>query len=214
MAAEDGRYVTLDDVKGWLGLPLTPDATKDPILARLIKTVEKKIDVWTASVFDEPVVVATPPEIQDARRQDIIIPRGYPIISIQALKFGVNADGSGGMEIPATEYNFDEVEIRLRAEGNMPLARGYISIAYTWGYDEVPPDVEQATLIGVEGYYRMRARQSVGVTSKAKEGESVSYKGTWDQEAGLPVEAVGLLSDYRRIEWPDGAGGQMATRNR
>lgn len=203
------NYITLSEAKEWLGIAST-DTTKDTIVTDLIATVSESIDSWTESRFDGPIVVLK--EIQDARRQDILLPKGWPLISVQSVRLNTNTDGTGGVEIPATEYDHDDVEIRLRST-QVPQQRAYIALDYTWGYAAVPARVKQATKIGVEGWYRGRARQSVGVTTKAKEGESISFKGAWNGEAGLPIEAVSLLAAFRRIEWPDGAGGQMATRN-
>ena len=203
-------YITLNDAKEWLGIPST-DATKDSLITPMIESVAEAINAWTESNFTGPIVKLK--EIHDASRQDIILPKGYPLISIQAIWLGVRADGSNGALLDDTNYNFDDVEIRLRLL-NLPQQRGYLALDYTWGYATTPERVKLATRISVEGYYRMRIRQAVGVTSKSKEGESINFKASWHAEAGLPIEAVSLLSDFRRIEWPDGAGGEMATRRR
>ncbi len=203
-------YITLAEAKAWLGIDLL-DITKDTLIDGLIDTVKEAINAWTESDFSGPKVVTN--ELHDGRRQDVIVPKGYPLISVEQIVLGVNGAGAGGSVLESLGYNYDDVEIRLRYL-NMPQQRSYMRVDYTWGYATVPMRVKTASKIAVEGYYRMRARQSVGITSKAKEGESISYKGSWDAEAGLPKEAVSLLADFRRLEWPDGPGGEMSIRNR
>ena len=82
-------YITLNEAKLWLGIELT-DTTKDTIISDLIETVSEAIDGWTESRFDGPIVVTN--EIHDARRQDILIPRGWPLISVQSVRLNVNTD--------------------------------------------------------------------------------------------------------------------------
>lgn len=201
------NYATLAEVKAWLGFSDT-NAERDAILTNLIPVVSLAIDGWTGTTFG---AAQDDEEIKSVRRQDVILPRYDPIIEVTSLWLGVNADGSGGTQLAATEYNYDEVEIRLRGMA-MPQQAGFLKIVYKWGYADVPATVKQATLMGVEGYWRMRSAKSVGVVSRSKEGESISTKGAWNEEAGLPKEAVSLLAQYRRIEIDLGPSA-IATRN-
>lgn len=198
--------VTLAEVKTWLAIT---DSTQDALLTDLIAAVEDAILDFTETKFELTPVTN---EIHDARRQDTLIPTGWPLASVQAVKLGVNADGTGGDTLAATEYNYDDVAVRLRAS-YMPLQRGYVRLDYTYGFATVPAKVKLATKLSVEAYYRMRKRGSVGTTSKAKEGESISYDKSWSSSAGLPNEAVALLESYRKVEFPTGPGTAMATRN-
>lgn len=204
-------YITLDEAKAWLGIDL-PTTTYDAILTDLILVGSEAVNAWTETRFDAPQVInGTNPEIKDVRRQDVIILKNWPIITVDAIYLNVNADGSNGALVQPTEYNYDEVEIRFRWM-NMPLQRGYLRVDYTWGYATVPARVKLATKLAVEGYYRMRKSQSVGIKAKSKEGESISFDGAWNKMAGLPEQAVSLLADFRRIDFDMGEGG-LTTRN-
>jgi SRSO17 transposase len=202
-------YITNDEAAKWIGLALPLTADQDAIITSLIATVSECIDAYTETRFDGAQVKTN--ELHDAARNDVICFEQWPVISVQAVKVGVGGDGSGGVVVAATEYNFDDSELRFRFL-SLPLQRGYVRLDYTWGYATVPERVKQACKIGVEGYWRHRARQAVGIASKSKEGESISYRGTWDAQAGLPKESVSLLADFRFCEWPSGARGEMATR--
>lgn len=201
-------YVTRAEAKAYLGLE-TGNTAYDDLIDDWILVVSEAIDAWTESRFDGPIVVTG--EIKEARRQDIIIPKRWPMLSVQQIVLNVLADGTGGSVLPATEYNFDEVEIRLRWL-TLPFQRGYLRLDYTWGYAAVPARVKLATKLGVEGYFRMKKSQSVGIKIRSKEGESISFDGAWNQQAGLPGPAVSLLSDFRRIDF-DLGDATIATRN-
>lgn len=203
-------YVTLPDMKDFLGIPLA-DTTKDALVQSYIDAVVDAINRWTGTDFSGPQVVTGEPF--DARRQDIILTENSPLISVQEIRLGVKTDGSSGTVLDPGCYFADKENVSLLL--NLPQQRGYGRIDYTYGYATVPPTVQLATKLGVEGYYRMRTRQAVGVTSKSKEGESINFKAAWHSEAGLPVESVSLLSDFRSaMEWPTGSGTGMATRNK
>lgn len=197
-------YITLAEAKTWLGVTGT---TEDAVLGDIIAAVDGAIDNFCDVKFAETTVEN---EIHDARRSDTLVPKHWPIRSVQAVRIGVNADGTGGSVIPATDYTVSEEAIRFR-HLTMSQQRGYIALDYKHGLDGVPQPVKMAARLSVEGYYRMRARKSVGVVSKAKEGESISYSGAWHGQSGLPNEAVALLRDYRLVDFP---GGSMATRNK
>lgn len=203
-------YITALEAAKWISgitIPLSSDV--EQILNDLIATVDEAINAYTETRFDGPQVLAN--ERHDCGRNDIVLFENWPCISVQQVVANVNADGSGGSVIPATEYNYDDAELRFRFQ-HMPLQRGYLRIDYTWGYAAVPARVKQAAKLGVEAYWRHRARQGVGITSKSKEGESISYRGAWDALSGLPKEATSLLADFRYCEWPAGARGELATR--
>ncbi len=205
-------HVTLVEAKKWLKIP-DSNTDEDETLTDLIVTVSEAINDWVETSFGEPVVVSAdpgPPEIIDGRRQDVIVPQGYPIISVQGVFLGVEANGLNGSALTAADYNFTEEEIRLRLV-NAPQGRGLIRVDYTWGYAEVPHRVKTATKIGVEGYFRQRDRKTVGITSKSKEGEHVNYQKGWNTEAGLPNECISLLAGFRRLDF--GAGNEMSVRN-
>lgn len=198
-------YVTLSEAKAWLGIT---DTSKDTLITGLITAVSEAIDGWTGTRFDGVQTVTG--ELHDARRQDVLVPLGYPVIAVTGVTLGVLGDGSGGVALSALDFTYDEVEVKILAR-NLPQGRAYAKLAYTWGYTTCPERVKLATNLAVEGFLKLRGR--VGVTSKSKEGESISYKTGWDKEAGLPIECVAILSAFRRIDFDFGSGTAMATRN-
>lgn len=199
--------LTLAEAKTYLGIDNTD---KDAILTPMVAAVNASIASWTESAFGAEVVVTN--ELHDARRQDIFIPDGFPLVSVQQIVTGVDSAGAGGTVLDPEDYSHDSVEVRI-LRSLVPQARSYVRIDYTYGYADVPPQVKMAAQLGVEGFYRMRERKSVGISSKSKEGESVSYGGgAWNSQAGLPREAVSLLESFRRIDFGS-TKASMATRN-
>jgi uncharacterized phiE125 gp8 family phage protein len=198
------EFITLAEAKAWLGIKDT-DTSQDAIVEPLIRSVSESIERYVEVKFEETEVEN---EIHDGRRQDVLIPKGYPLVSVEAVLVNVSSDGSGGTVVDPSLYVVEDECITLRL--HLPQGRGLVRVDYTHGYADVPERVKMATRIGVEAYYRQRDRKTVGVTSKSKEGESVNYQKGWDTKAGLPMESIGLLADFRQLEWPTTT---MATRN-
>lgn len=199
--------VTLASAKAWLTIPVL-DTTQDATLEVIVAAVNDAIEAYCDASFS-PVVVES--EMHDARRQDVIVPDGWPVISVERLAVGTNALGIGGTELTTEEYLVRDGEIVLVGR-SLPQGRGLVAIDYTHGYVAVPSKVTMAGMLSVEAYYRMKTNKQVGIVSKAKEGESINYQKGWSERAGLPNEAIGLLAEYRVLGYPSGTS--MATRNR
>jgi hypothetical protein len=182
--------LTLEAAKTWLGIKLT-DTTQDSLVGDLIATAEGLIASYCGCAFQPTAVVD---EIQDGRRSDSIVPEHYPVISVEALRLA-------GETLDPSEYLVMEEEIALKRQVT-PMGRGTVAIDYTHGYASVPAQVVTAAKITVEAYYRQKSRGSVGITSRGKEGETISYKDAWSSEWGLPKEVLGLLAQYRTLEFP------------
>lgn len=191
------NIVGLEELKTWLGVTGT---ASDSILTAIGETVEGLINDYCDTRFDGVQTVTG--EILDGRRADILLPEHLPIVAVTRIALWCETDGSGGTNLDAADYIVRPEEIALKGQYT-PKGRGLIAIDYTWGYADIPARVKMAARIACEAYYRQRARQSVGITSRSKEGESVSYKDAWSKEWGLPQEAIGLLAPYRTaMEWP------------
>lgn len=196
-------FITLQEAKDWLSIT---GAAQDALLTSLIETADELIIDHCDTDFTDKTVVN---EIRDSRRSDTIITRHFPILSVQKVVVGCNVDGTGGVELTPDSYVVRDEMIVLR-NGHTPQGRGLVRLDYHHGYATVPKRAKLAAKITVEAYYRQKTRGSVGISSKSKEGESISYRGSWDKASGLPTEAIGLLSEFRVIEFPV---DEMATRN-
>lgn len=195
--------ITLAELKAWLTID-SGDTTQDAILNQIIPAVNEIIEDYCETSFAESTVTN---EVHDCSKADAITVEGWPITSVQAVRLYCETDGTGGTTLETSQYFVREEEIVLRWL-NVPRGRGLVAVDYKYGFAAVPEKVKLAAKITAEGYYRMNARKSVGITSKSKEGESINYSKSWSggapgtKGAGIPLEAIGLLQDYRDIGWP------------
>lgn len=199
-------WVTLDEIKAWLGIELT-DTTQDTKLLQLRDTVTESIVDYTGQQFEIDTYTG---ELLDGRRGDILLTENWPIVTVTELVVGCLPDGSGGSVVPPDAYDVREDEIAL-ISGVFPRGRGLIKVSYTAGYPSVPSKVKTALLLGVQGYFNVQTKNLVGITTRSKEGESVSYAGAWNKTYGLPNDSIGLLTEYREMGW--GERSTMAIRN-
>lgn len=189
--------ITLSDAKAWIGIDPS-DTSQDTVLQVMIDAVDNIIKDYTEAEFSPQTVVG---EVLDGGRSDTVVPKNSPIISVQHLYVNVWPDGSGGSEVPATEYIAEKDCVVLRWQVT-PKGRGLVKLDYTWGYGSVPGPVKQAALLSVEALYNRKNRKSIGISSRSKEGESESYPSAWNMESGLPKEAMAMLVPYRSLEFP------------
>lgn len=206
------RFVTLDQIKDWLGIELTNNA-HDSVLQLFGESVENAVINFTETEFELQTEVN---EIIDGNQSDVICPRNSPIRSVQKLLFHVGSDGSGGGLIDPSNYSVNDDAITLRGIMS-PRGRGLIRVDYTWGYDGAPPDVIVAILQAVEAEFRRKGRKSIGIGGRSKKDESERYTSggggdmsAWDMKTGLPKEIVAKLKPYQRMEFPT---QPMAARN-
>lgn len=198
--------ITVASAKAWLGIT---DSSQDAVLTTIVAAVNEAIETFCDVSFTDNTVTN---EIHDARRQDLIVPEFWPIISVQRVAVGVNPDGSGGTDLVAgTDYVLRDGEIALVGR-SLPQGRGLVAVDYHHGYAAVPAKVTMAGQLATEAYYRMKSNKTVGIVSKSKEGESINYQKGWSQQWGLPSESIGLLQEYKLVGIPSGTS--MATRNR
>jgi len=201
---------TIEEVRGWV-LGDTNDDSQDAILEPLRKSTDEIIKDYCDCLFGETDAVVG--EVLDGRRTDMIVPDHFPIQSVQKVVMGADGSGSGGYELEASDYNYRQEEIVLIGTRSV-RRRGTIILDYTHGYPNVPERVKQALLLAVEAMYNRKARRSIGVSSRSKEGETESYgggsKSQWNDATGLPNDVMGMLQEYKRIEF---TGSVMHARN-
>lgn len=174
---------TLANVKSWGSIE---NPTDDALLTRLIEAASAYIATWCSREFG----VADATEEHDGHGRSSITTFGYPILSVSSVQID-------GVEVPASAgygsigYLFDEVSIMLRGR---TYSRGQrnVRLAYRYGYQTVPADLEQACVEMVLSRYR--ERQRVGMQSQAMHGETVSF-----DPARLSVWARTVLQQYKRV---------------
>lgn len=177
---------TLANVKAWLNLTST-DA--DALLERLITATSGVIEQYVNRTLLTHDVV----EELDGTGGTKLAFREYPVTAVTS----VTVDGT---VIPAAAgpldlgYVVGRYSIKLRG---YTFNEGYsnVSIEYTAGYAEVPPDVEQACIAYVSFLYKDRDR--IGISSKGLAGEQTTFS-----QKDMPAFVKQALSSYRRVITP------------
>lgn len=191
----------LDDVKTFLGIPLT-DTSKDTVLTMFKESVEQSIINFCNTDFTAKIVVN---EVLDAIRSDVIVTKNCPILSVQKVMIHNDMDGTNGVELDTKQYYFDENAIMLR-DVFTPFSRGMVRIDYTWGYAHVPADVKMVVYQSVKAEYQRYKQNTENVGSRSKGDESESFgtgaNGAWDPYTGLPKQIVAKLQAYKVYEIP------------
>jgi hypothetical protein len=197
------------DIKPWLGIDVL-NTTHDSVLNVINAAMEQAIKNYTEQEFALSVVVG---EVLDANQSDQLIPRNYPIVSVQNIYFFTSPDGSNGSLIDPSDYQVLPNAIVFQGK-NTPFGRSRIAIDYTWGYDGLPDDVKLCMLQSVEAEFRRKGNKTLGIGGRSKKDESETYRGgsigEWDEVTGLPKVLVYKLTPYRQYEFPN---SPMATRN-
>lgn len=175
----------------------TSDTSQDAVLTRHINAASLMVERF----IDRKVLKATHTEFQDGRGSDRIVLRHWPADKPSELW----SDPSGKFVDPACQYNADEYELELTSDGGIgvillagrrfPKGSRSIKIVYQAGYDQVPADMEEATIWTVEFLYDMRSDRRIGVSSKSKNNENTSFRGE------LPEVVQNMLVPYRRSEF-------------
>lgn len=203
---------TLDDIKTFLGIPLA-NTSQDALITMFKDSVEQSIINYCETDFETHVIAGPPGEIMDGGRQDILVPKYFPIISVEEVHFGVDVDGTGGYQLGDTDFYFDQSSITLRFQ-NAPFARGIIRLDYTYGYAAVPADVKMAVYQTIKAELQRYKKNSEDLSSRSKGDESESFGvgpgGAWDPVSGLPRQIAAKLQPYRLYEFPN---VNMAQRN-
>ena len=201
--------VTLADIKVFLGIA-PADTSQDALITMFQQSVEQSVINYCESDFTAKVISGIPGEILDSGRSDVLVPKNFPIISVEEVWFNVEADGTGGFKLDGTrDYYHDEGAIILRTVYS-PFSRGIIRLNYTWGYTGVPADVKMSVYQSVKAEMQRYNRNTEDLSSRSKEGESESYRDSWDALTGLPTQIVAKLQPYKVYEFGNIA---MAQRN-
>ena len=189
--------VTLDEIKTYMRIT---GSEYDDLLTMFQESVEQSIINYCETDFETHVITN---EMHDGLGADVIVPKYFPILSVQSIVFGVDAAGAGGSEQDSDNYYYDATGIMLR-KGivTTPRGRGYIRVDYTAGYASIPSDVKMVVYQSVKAEYQRQNRNNEDINSRSKGEESENYGAAWDKKTGLPSQIVSKLQSYRIYEFP------------
>jgi hypothetical protein len=188
--------VALGNAKEHLGIT-EADTTQDNIIKRMINSSSQMIE----NFLDRRVLQRTYTEYYDGRGQNRIMLSNWPIVKPTELW----DDSSSTFADTGNKFDVAEYEV----DGDGPNAVGVvllglrfgngtrnIKVIYQGGYSSTPNVIIEACLLHVEFLYTMRNDRRVGVQTKGKNQESITYRGD------LPDFVKEMLYPYQRLEVP------------
>lgn len=200
MALNTNALVSLATAKTHLGIPAL-DTTQDARIEMLINTASQLIADYT----DRVLVYSSYDVRRDGRRADRLVLPEWPVVAITAVYDDPAWDFSTQTLIDVTEYGVEEESVLVLKNGRkFQRANRNVKVEYTAGYQlitggpglPIPSTLSYACLMVVDWLDLIKSDRRLGVTSKGKNGESISFS---DQ---LPPQITAMLADFVRAEIP------------
>lgn len=200
MALNANALVSLADTKAHLGIPAL-DTTQDARIERLINTASQLIEDYT----DRKLTYQAYDVRRDGRRADRLVLPEWPVVAITSVWDDPAWDFQSQTVIDPTEYDVEEECILVLKNGRkFSRANRNVRVQYTAGYrtltglvgEPIPSTLSYACLMTVDWLDALKADRRLGVTSKSKQGESISFSDA------LPPQIAAMLEDFVRQEIP------------
>jgi len=167
----------------------------DPLLSRLISAASHLMQ----SYMSREIPLASYTEVRNGKGSQRMVTKNGPINSIGNLTIdGIAIPprpslGPGASTPPPWGWVADDFEVMLTG---YTFTRGFqnVYLAYTAGYAQTPPDLEQACVELVGDWFKYKDR--IGKASESIEGQSISFN-----ISGIPDRVLSVLNTYKRV-WP------------
>lgn len=200
MSLASNALCTLAQAKAYLDIA-SADTSQDAKLELLINASSSMIENY----LDRKLVYQQYVEYHDGRNSDRLLLKEWPAIKPTEIVLDQTWSYGSSNVVPSDNYQL-ESEIMVVLKGyKFPRGNRNIKVTYYAGYQSpvtlgsgpvMPGELVQACIMLVAWQYQLRADRRLGVASKGKQGESVSYV------KGLPAEIAIMLDLHFRIEVP------------
>jgi hypothetical protein len=210
MALNSNAMVSLNDAKNELGISLA-DTTKDAKIERLINVSADFFESYTERKLIRP---AAPYEHRwDGRNTDRILLREWPAAKPTSVRIDPGWAFAADTEIDSSLYDVEDEQILVFRQGGLARGNMNVRVTYEAGYQSplsagsaprLPAQFVQATLWHVEWMMRQSSDRRLGMESKGKGAENVTFL------AGLPLEIREFLDCEVRLQF---AGADVAVGN-
>jgi len=200
MSLASNALCTLAQAKAYLDIA-SGDTSQDSKLELLINASSSMIENY----LDRKLIYQGYVEYHDGRNSDRLLLKEWPAIKPTEIVFDQTWTYGASNVIPTDNYQLEsEIMVVLRGY-KFPRGNRNIKVTYYAGYQSpvtggsgpvLPAEITQACIMLVAWQYQLRADRRLGVSSKGKSGESISYV------KGIPVEITTILDLHYRIEVP------------
>lgn len=193
---------TLAQAKDFLDIP-SANTSYDNKLTMYINAASELIE----NHCDRKFMFNTYSVRRDGRRSDRIVLPQYPVIEIIDVWDSITWDFDDQSKIDEDEYTIEEDSIVVLKARRFSRGNANVRIDFTAGYKSVldpmgaglplPSTLNYACLMFVEYFDSLRSDRRTGVTSKGKQGESISFI-----QDDIPPQIAKMLVDFIRYEIP------------
>ena len=174
---------TLAEAQLYIGNPPSQDSD-------LLQALITAASTFIQSILGYNIASATYTETRSGHGGPTMALRYRPVTAIQSLTIGHTAQvASPGYG--QTGYNFDDQRLYLT---NCSFHYGYrnISVTYTAGYSQTPPDLQQACLELVAFKYALRSK--AGLVSESGLQQVTAYS-----QRDMPASVASAIQPYKIV---------------
>lgn len=191
-------YTTFSDVKTYLGISTTGDAT---LINSLIDRAQQAIDIFTDRTFEHSTVAATRYFTVgvDTEGQHLFLDED--LCKISSIK--TDCDGTTAtlgtteyITTPRNEVPYNKITLLDSTTNTWDYTNdpeNGVQVAGCWSYSTVAPaDIKHACIRLAAYYYRQRDAQVFDVTA-------IPDAGVITVPQGMPADVVKILKPYRKV---------------
>jgi hypothetical protein len=200
MSLNSNALCTIAQCKIYLDIA-SADTSQDSKIEHLINVSSSMVE----SYLDRKLIYNQYIELHDGRVNDRLILKEWPAEKPTEILSDTLWSFDNTTIIPPENYVIDqETTVVLKGyyfpRGNRNIRityyAGYASPVFGGGGFPLPGELNQACVMLVAWQYQLRADRRLGIASKGKQGESISYV------KGLPAEIALMLDMHVRMELP------------
>ena len=190
MALAANALTTVALAKVEIGIP-SGDTSQDAIIERYINASSQHIETYLNRVirFQEYTHYLT------GNDSPSILLQQFPIEKPSAVYVDDEWAFVAGSLLGLTEYDTQYDCLLVRKTGYFPNKPRNVKVKYYAGYSATPPDLIEACLLMVVWLYGIKSSETIGVTSKSKVGDSVTF------DSNIPPLVKALLDPMKRDIW-------------
>jgi len=192
---------TAGSLKLYIGYP---GSDQDTRLAAIIVQAQAAIEGWCRRVFESTVYTDA---ILDGSGENALILPQYPCSALAEVRYDADRLFGDSTIVDPTTYVLDGPAgiVRKLSGGRWPNGSRVIQATFTAGLSTIPADLAlAANIVAADIWTRSRALEGGGwqneMINDAVAGQGpTSYRQEHDVRSGLPVRAVAILANYRKL---------------
>lgn len=205
MSLNSNALCTVAQCKTYLDIQTT-DSSQDSKLEQLINVSSSMIENY----LDRKLIWQQYVELQDGRVSDRLLLKEWPAEKPSEIRSDTLWSFNDTTILPSENYEIDQQCTVVLKGYYFPRGNQNIRVTYYAGYAspvsggagfQLPAEINQAAIMLVAWQYQLRADRRLGIASKGKQGESISYI------KGIPQEITVLLDLHMRLECPFTSSG-------